>query len=140
MKKYVVAAVLPLALVAVVGAVQSQTVDIARWQQMSDAEFLSGAHLEDAEGVVPPRLNSQVSPKYTSEALRLKLQGTVTLKAIVMPDGTVARARVVKSLDERHGLDEEAVWAVLAWTFKPGTFNGQPAPVAAEIVMEFRIH
>jgi len=107
-----------------------------------DAEFLQGAQLAGTEGVVAPTLRQTVQPKYTANAMRAKLQGTVTVQVVVMPDGTVARARVVESLDTQLGLDDEALRAAMQWTYEPGsgTFDGQPAPVAVTIVLEFGIH
>ena len=41
----------------------------------------------------------EVKPAYTAEAMRAKVQGTVLLDCVVMPDGTVGRVQVVRSLD-----------------------------------------
>jgi TonB family protein len=39
----------------------------------------------------------------------------------VLPDGSVGRVAVVKSLDGSFGLDAEAVKAARQWRFTPGT-------------------
>ena len=69
--------------------------------------------------VSAPRLIKEVKPKYTSEALVKRIQGTVVLEVIVTGDGCVSQIRVVRSLDA-GGLDEEAVAAVAQWRFEPG--------------------
>jgi TonB family protein len=105
-----------------------------------DSEFLRGAYPSDGPGVVAPTAIRMVEAKYTSDAMRAKLQGVVEVEAVVMPDGTVGRARVSKSLDRDLGLDAMAVAAALQWTFTPGTLNGQPVPVVVKVNQAFRIH
>jgi TonB family protein len=100
---------------------------------------------KDTYPSVYPRLVQPVAirtsqPKYTSEALRAKLQGMVEVEAVVGTDGTVTRARVSKSLDTQLGLDQNALDAVKSWTFEPGRLNGQPVPVVVTLTLEFRIH
>ncbi len=91
-------------------------------------------------GLVAPVLVSKMEPKYTAEALRAKIQGTVRVEAIVGTDGTVGDVRVVESLDQVYGLDEQAVAAVKEWRFEAGTLNGEPVPVQVTLMLEFRLH
>jgi TonB family protein len=74
--------------------------------------------------------------------MRNKLQGVVEVEAVVMPDGSVDRARVRTSLDKVYGLDEEALRAARAATFVPnsGTMNGVATPVVVQLFFEFRLH
>ena len=106
----------------------------------SDAEFSKGAYAADTPGLVKPKLTKTIEPKYTSQALRAKIAGTVIVEAVVLPDGTVGRARVSQSLDPVYGLDAEAVTAALQDEFEPGQLNGQPVPVLVKLTLEFRIH
>jgi len=62
-------------------------------------------------GVVPPTLLKQVRPNYTTEALRLRIQGTVILEVVVGCDGIPLTIRITRSLDP-GGLHEEAIAAV----------------------------
>ncbi|MCH9011413.1 MAG: energy transducer TonB [Chloroflexi bacterium] len=41
--------------------------------------------------------------------MRAKVQGTVWLEVVVLPDGSVGDVRVDRSLDRDFGLDAEAV-------------------------------
>jgi TonB family protein len=111
-------------------------------QAVSVQEFEAGAYRDGAPGVVPPRVRREVRPIYTSAALRAKLQGIVGIDVVVMPDGTVDRARVVDSLDPALGLDAAAMTAARRWTFEPGsgTLNDQAVPVIVRLKLEFRIH
>ena len=58
-----------------------------------------------AAGVTIPRVLREVKPNYTAEAMRAKVQGIVHVECIVMPDGTVGEAKIVRSLDSVFGLD-----------------------------------
>jgi protein TonB len=90
--------------------------------------------------LVQPVLVRSSQPKYTSDAMRAKIQGMVEVEAVVGVDGTVSRARVTKSLDTQLGLDENAVDAVKSWSFEPGRLNGAPVPVVVRLTLEFRLH
>jgi TonB family protein len=80
-------------------------------------------------------------PKYTGDAMRAKVQGTVELEAVVLPNGTVGDIRIVRSLDRITGLDDEAIRAARAWFFAPGRdAAGRPIPVFVTLILEFRIH
>jgi TonB family protein len=85
-----------------------------------------------------PRLIKEVRPRYTAEAVRNKIQGTVVLEAIVTADGCASQIRVVRSLD-RGGLDEEAIAAVAQWRFDPGRLAGTPVDVLVTIMLDFSI-
>jgi protein TonB len=91
-------------------------------------------------GVSDPELVQNSMPRYTSEAMRAKIQGSVELEAVVRPDGTVGDVRVVRSLDARHGLDQEAIKAAGHWVFKPGLKDGKPVAVLVRLVLTFRLY
>jgi TonB family protein len=84
-------------------------------QQTAQAPVRAGS------GIVDPKLISNVQPKYTPEAMKAKIQGSVELEAIVLTDGTVGDVRVLKSLDKDLGLDQAAIAAAKQWKFRPGT-------------------
>jgi TonB family protein len=68
-----------------------------------------------------------------------KIEGTVDVMAVVLPNGSVDRVRVMKSLDRQYGLDGEAVNAVKRATFEPGTLNGTPVPVLVIYQVQFKL-
>ena len=73
--------------------------------------------------------------------MRAKIQGTVELEAVVLPNGTIGDIRVVRSLDRACGLDQEAINAAREWLFAPGRdAAGRPVPVIVMVILEFRIH
>ena len=89
-------------------------------------------------GVVPPTLLSQVRPKYTGEAMRLRIQGTVALDVVVSREGIPMAIRVTRSLDP-GGLDEEAIAAVRQWRFTPGRIGGTPVDVLVTVLVDFTV-
>jgi protein TonB len=89
-------------------------------------------------GLAQPTIRNTVQPKYTSDAMRAKIQGMVEVEAVIQPDGSVGRARVLKPLDPQF--DDNALDAVKQWVFEPGKLNGQPVPVVVRLTLEFRIH
>ena len=90
-------------------------------------------------GVTPPKVVSEVKPQYTPEAIRAKIQGTVTMNVVVRTDGTPRDIEITKSLDAKYGLDTQAVAALSQWRFEPGLKDGKPVPVRVTVEMRFTL-
>ena len=88
-------------------------------------------------GVTAPVLVSKAEPGYSQEARTMKFQGTVVLRIVVGEDGVPESISVVRQLGS--GLDERAVEAVRQWRFKPGTKDGVPVRVSAQVEVNFRL-
>jgi TonB family protein len=97
-----------------------------------------GGSYRPGGAVSAPRLLAQVQPRYTTDALERKIQGSVWLEAVVTKEGRVASMHVVRSLDAR-GLDDEAITAVRQWQFDPGRLAGRPVDVIVTVVVDFSI-
>jgi TonB family protein len=94
---------------------------------------------EVARNTVPAVVYS-VNPEYTSEAREAKIEGTVIIDMVVGTDGTVGDdVKVVRSLDTKYGLDDQAVKAARQWRFKPATHDGEPIPAHVTIELTFRL-
>lgn len=107
-----------------------------------DDGFLRGV-CTDAPDLVQPTLLQGIEPKYTSDAMRAKIQGQVVVEAVVDPAGTVARARVVESLDKIYGLDDEALKAAKAFRYEPNSgtcHGGLPTWTLVRLTLNFRLH
>jgi protein TonB len=98
-----------------------------------------GGPMRPGNGVTLPVVLVEKKPQYTAEAMRAKVQGTVLLECVVLPDGTVGPVEVVRSLDSSFGLDQEAVKAAKQWRFKPGTRQGEPVAVLVTIELTFTL-
>ena len=100
--------------------------------------FGDGA-MPDGPGVTMPTLIERVAPRYTADAMRARIQGSVWLECVVLPDGSVGDVRVIRSLDRVFGLDQEAIVAARRWRFRAGRLNGQPVPVIVSIELTFNV-
>ena len=89
------------------------------------------------DGVLAPRVLTHVDPAYTDEAKAAKISGPVMLSVIVGTDGLAHDINVVSGIDS--GLDLNAVAAVQQWQFQPGTKDGEPVAVRAQIEVNFRL-
>ena len=98
-----------------------------------------GGVYRPGSGVLSPAVITEVKPQYTADAMRAKIQGSVMIEAVVLPDGSVGNVQITRSLDPTFGLDQEALKAVKRWRFRPGTRAGQPVPVLVEIELTFTL-
>jgi TonB family protein len=106
-----------------------------------DEEFLKGAHRLTDPGVDAPKAKTTVQPAYPASAGNARPTGLVEIDAIVMPDGTVGKTRVAKSMDKPVGIagfDAAALAAVKQWVFEPGRKDGVAAPIVVRLLIEFR--
>lgn len=89
--------------------------------------------------VKPPVVLSQPLPAYTDEARQARVEGVVTLQAIVRKDGSVDSFKVLKGVG--YGLDESAIDTIKTkWRFQPGTLNDKPVDVQANIEVSFKLY
>ena len=98
-----------------------------------------GGVFRPGNGVETPRMLRNVTPNYTAEAMRAKVQGIVLVEAVVLPDGSVGEVTVIRSLDKVFGLDDEAVKAARRMRFLPGTRFGEPVAVLVTIELSFAL-
>lgn len=98
-----------------------------------------GGAFRPGSGVTLPTVLREVRPAYTADAMRAKVQGSVWLECIVMPDGSVGEVKVTRSLDPIFGLDQEAIRAAKQWRFRPGMRQGEPVPVIITIELTFTL-
>jgi TonB family protein len=84
-----------------------------------------------------PEIVKRINPVYTEEAKAKNIEGSVMLSLTVGTDGKAHNIQVVHSLEP--GLDQKAIECVQAWDFKPGTKDGAPVNLQAQIVVNFRL-
>ena len=78
---------------------------------------------------------SRVQPIYPEAARKMRIQGIVTLEAIISKEGTVKSVRVLRGVDPL--LDNASMRAVQQWKYQPATFEGRPVPVYLTVRMTF---
>lgn len=94
---------------------------------------------EAGSGLFLPTVLKEVRPAYTSEAIQNRIQGTVLLAADVLPDGTVGKVVVLRSLDTTFGLDAQAVLATKQWVFSPAMKDGVAVAIRVTVEMTFTL-
>ena len=85
--------------------------------------------------VKPPTVIQAVEAKYTDDAAKANIKGTVGLEFIVYYDGHAKVTKVSKSLG--YGLDESARAALEQTRFNPAMKNGRPVDVMMEAEVAF---
>lgn len=101
---------------------------------------IGGEIYRPGSGVTMPVPVHQEKPQYTIEAMRARIEGAVVVECVVQPSGICTPLKVVRSLDGRFGLDQQALRAAAAWRFSPGTRLGKPVAVVVYIQVGFSIN
>jgi protein TonB len=89
-----------------------------------------------SQGVSLGMLQSKIEPVYPIIARKARVQGTVTLRAIISTQGTIESLQVV---DGHPMLVAAALDAVKQWRYKPYTLSGQPVEVETTVFVNFHI-
>ena len=85
--------------------------------------------------IVPPKELRQPSVQYPPTSRDDGEEGTVTLRFIVQPDGSISDIRIARSSGHRR-LDTAAQKALRNTKFQPATCHGKP--IAVRIHQSFR--
>ena len=112
----------------------------AEWERLQNSSPLRRrAVAMGTGGLVAPIKLTEVLPEYTTRAEKEGIQGDVYIEAIVMVDGTVTEAKLIRGFPDDE-LNQRALEAVAKWTFTPGYKDGLPVPVIALFTITYRIH
>jgi len=65
-----------------------------------------------------------VQPKYPKEAAKRRLEGSVTVQALVDTGGRVLQVHIIKSTSEEF--NQAVIDAVMQWKYTPARKNGKP--------------
>lgn len=85
-----------------------------------------------------PELVHYEAPDYPEMARISMLEGTVTVKVLVGPDGRVMQAEILQGVHPM--LNKEALKAAMKCTFKPGKQRNIPVKAWMAIPFRFRLH
>ena len=86
--------------------------------------------------VMAGNLLNKVVPVYPAAAKKARIQGIVTLSAVVGKDGIVENLQVLSGPNE---LQQSALDAVRQWTYKPFLLNGDPIEVKTTVNVAFQL-
>jgi TonB family protein len=98
---------------------------------------------QPSNGVIP--MNADLRPtilykekgKYTEDALRNRIEGTVVLNVVFTAEGKIRNIRVVRGLPD--GLSEKAIEAAQKIRFNPAVKNGAPVSVRGNLEFTFAL-
>ena len=121
---------LPMALLAAI----SPTLDAPSSAVRNVRPAMAG---DGTDTVAPEVVEYTTPPLYSDEARARGIEGVVVVRTRVDLDGRATQARVVTRLG--HGLDQNALVALRHWRFRPGTRNGAPAALDADVEIEFSL-
>jgi TonB family protein len=90
-------------------------------------------------GVGVPRCIYCPAPRYSGDARKAKVEGTVVLQVVITTDGRATNVMIVKDLAK--GLGMQAVESVRKWKFKPAAGpDGRPVAVSCPVEVTFRLY
>ena len=87
--------------------------------------------------VKAPKVIHYVEPAFSSTSKEAFVDGVVTLKTTVTPDGLPIDIQITKGLNTEE--DRNAVDAVKQWRFQPGTKGGEAVHVRVSIEIAFHL-
>jgi TonB family protein len=117
-------------------ATESLTVHPQKAGSPSPAAVPSTEPILVSGGVMAQQVTYQPAPAYPPIAKAAHVQGSVVLRAIVSPQGTVENLQVVSGAPM---LTSSALDAVKTWTYKPYLLNGQPTAVDTIITVHYTL-
>jgi len=88
--------------------------------------------------VVAPIPITRPAPRYPEAARRMRIQGVVSLEAVIDEEGSVTEVRLTR--DPGFGCGQAALEAVQTWRYKPATLNGRAVAVYLTITVTFQLN
>ncbi|MDP9034082.1 MAG: TonB family protein, partial [Myxococcota bacterium] len=92
---------------------------------------------EPNTATTPPVLQTRADAVYPPEALRARIEGTVSLELEIDEHGAVTAARAITPAG--HGFDEAALDAARQFKFAPAAQSGRPTRAVVQLTYEFHL-
>ena len=109
-------------------------VDPSRFDPSLDDQFVFEATDVDQ----PAQPIARPKPMYPERARRLGIEGVVTIRFLVVGDGTVQQVEILSA--KPSGVFEETVLkTVPSWRFRPGSIDGKPVSSWWSTDIEFKL-
>jgi len=96
-----------------------------------------GGRSVDVPDLEPPKHKSRKPPTYPKVLASMGLDGPVTTRILVLPDGKVGSVSLINCAHPEFGV--AAVQAIANWTFHPATFRGEPVAYVFRFTIEFAL-
>jgi TonB family protein len=113
-------------------AARSAMDSLACWLEQSDPVW----NVSDNPDIVPPARLFTPSPQYPPAAHEARIEGVVSLEAIIDKNGAVRCTNILRGMP--MGLSQSAVDTVRTWKFEPATLHGEPVAVLYSLSVHFR--
>ncbi len=113
-----------------------------------DAEFLigepepppqTGPLIPGVGGVSHPKKLVEVKPEYPELARKARIEGRLTVTAIIGKDGVPRDIQVLTCNRPGLGFEEAAIAAIQQWRYEPAMQNEKPVEVIVTIDVEFTL-
>jgi len=85
-----------------------------------------------------PTVTKRVAPVYPEIARKFRVEGSITVNALVNEFGNVIDTGIIKGIKDDRGLHQAAEQAVRKWKFRPGYLKGIPVKVWIPVVIKFK--
>ena len=105
----------------------------------ADAGTGGGPVYQPGSGVTMPIEIRKGLAQYTTEAMRARAQGAITVECVVQTNGVCTNIKVIHAFNPTFGLDQEAIKAAARWRFRPGMRMGKAVPVLVNIELTFTL-
>jgi periplasmic protein TonB len=92
--------------------------------------------LNISQGVSQGLLIKKVAPEYPSNAIRLRIEGTVELMATISKAGEISHIQILSGDSQ---LTKAAADAVKQWKYKPYLLNGEPVEIQTQVTVNFKL-
>jgi len=110
------------------------TPDLSLSQQSLLGDAVVGLGFGDSDVIPLVRMNAV----YPQRALRQKIEGFVTARLQITPEGTVESVDIIEA-QPRGVFEREAIRALYKYKFKPKMENGRPVAQTATQTIEFKL-
>ncbi len=110
------------------------TPDLSLSQQSLLGDAVVGLGFGDSDVIPLVRMNAV----YPQRALRQKIEGFVTARLQITPEGTVESVDIIEA-QPRGVFEREAIRALYRYKFKPKMENGRPVAQTATQTIEFKL-
>jgi TonB family protein len=87
----------------------------------------------------PPSVLKRINPVYPATAKRMKIEGTVTVNALISENGDVIKTEIIKGVKGAFGFSQESQRAVSQWKFNPASIKGIRVKVWLPVAIEFKL-
>jgi periplasmic protein TonB len=104
----------------------------------SDSKFGNTNVKRIGGAISPPKLPNSIEPEINEIARSQSYGGHVLVNLHVEPDGTISHPTIIRALG--LGLDEDALVAVLRYTFKPAMQDGKPVRAELNVDVNFETY